>query len=482
MKTGNREIVSSLWWKILERFFTQGVNIVIQIILARILFPEDFGVMAIIVAITNYAGIFVQSGLSTAIVQKKNLEPKDVGTLLYCSMAVAAVLYVVLFFSAPILARNYEMPQLIWPLRVVAAVLFFNAINSIQTALYFRQMRFKALFFRSALAVPISGVVGITMAYAGYGVWALVAYTLTNILTIIIYMSLDKNARLSFGFSWEKAKSLYSFSGKIMISNLVSGFGDTLRTMVIGKRYSANDLAYYDKAYTYSNYVTSSITQSLSTVLLPSFSRQQDNMDYLRDMARKSIRMTAFLIFPVLIAVAVMAKPIILLLLTAKWAESIPFLMVFCILRMPGCITTIDKQVFYAIGNSAINMWYEVLILVLNIVMLYITVPIGIMAIAIGATVNEMIGCTIIFIISKKMYKYGLFDRVKDLIGPICYSLVMAALLYFIGRLGLSNIITICIQIVVGVVAYFGIAILFKDKNVNYLKIILRNKFNSRNQ
>ena len=219
-------------------------------------------------------------------------------------------------------------------------------------------------------------------------------------------MAFDSNARLNWLFSFDRAKVLYAFSGKILLANLISGFGDTLRTMLIGKKYATDQLAYYDKAYTYSNYVTQSITLSLSTVLLPVFSQQQDDIEHLRAMARKSVQMTAFLVIPILIAVIATSKPLVILLLTNKWAPCIPFLMLFCLLRIPGCITSIDKQVFYAIGNSSISMYYEVFILISNVIMLIITIPIGIMAIAIGATIIEFIGCFIIFIVSKKVYKY----------------------------------------------------------------------------
>ena len=476
MAISNQQIVASLWWKILERLFTQGVNLIVQIILARILMPEDFGVLAIIIAITNYAGLFVQSGLSTALVQKKELEPLDVGTLLISSLSIAAIMYLGLFFAAPYLAQGYKLPDLLWPLRIVALTLFLNAINSVQSALYFRAMRFKALFFRSFFAVLISGMIGIFMAYEGYGIWALVMHTLTNVLIIIIYMAFDSNARLNWLFSFDRAKVLYAFSGKILLANLISGFGDTLRTMLIGKKYATDQLAYYDKAYTYSNYVTQSITLSLSTVLLPVFSQQQDDIEHLRAMARKSVQMTAFLVIPILIAVIATSKPLVILLLTNKWAPCIPFLMLFCLLRIPGCITSIDKQVFYAIGNSSISMYYEVFILISNVIMLIITIPIGIMAIAIGATIIEFIGCFIIFIVSKKVYKYKLKERFSDLYRPTLYSISMAIAMYSVFYLGLSDLTTLIIQIITGIVVYFGLAKLCKDKNLSYIQLIIKNK------
>ena len=184
----SKTIANSLWWKLLERLFSQGINLVVQIILARILLPSDFGSLAIIVAITNYAAIFVQTGLSTVLIQKKNLAPEDTSTMLTASMVIALFFFIVLFFLAPWISSNYNLPEILWPLRVLSLILFLNAINSVQTALLARSMNFKTIFIRSAVSVPVSGAVGIAMAYMGFGVWALVTHNLLNMLIMVIML------------------------------------------------------------------------------------------------------------------------------------------------------------------------------------------------------------------------------------------------------------------------------------------------------
>lgn len=475
-KIPNSTVLNSLGWKILERFCSQGVNLIIQIILARLLLPADFGSLAIMVAITNYAALFVQSGLATAIVQKKDLDAKDINTLFTASLVIAAIMYMGLFAASGYIAGIYDAPEIIWPLRSLALMLFLNAINSVQTALFSRNMQFRQLFLRSIIAVPLSGIIGVAMAYMGFGLWALVAYTLSSMGLTVLVMSLASSYRLCLEFYWDRAKVLYSFSVKILLSSLVSGFGDTLRTLIIGKKYSSTDLAYYDKAYTYSAYFTQIINASITSVLLPTFSRSQDNISELRQMARRSVQLTAFAVIPMLTLVMCIAAPFVNLLLTEKWAPCIPFLIVFCILRMPGCIASVDKQVYFALGNSKINLYYEIGLLVANVSMLLITVPMGVFAIALGYLVIELLGCFTIFCISARFYGYSLLMRLSDTWRPIFNS----AIVYFTITIPLftfsSRLIEMIVKVCVGGALYLILCSITKDQNLKYITSIIINK------
>ena len=469
-------VVSAVFWKALERTFSQGLNLVVQIVLARILLPEDFGSVAILSAIIGYAAIFVQAGLGTALIQQKHLEERDVNTLFTGSMVIALFIYAIIFFVAPFIASRYQMLDLVWPLRILSLTLFLGAINSIQTALFTRQMRFKAIFFRSLLAIPISGAIGIIMALKGYGLWALIGQSLVNNLVIVIYMSLDKQIKIHWGFSKDNAKQLYSFSGKILISGLVSGFSDTYRTMVIAKRYSTKNLAYYDKAYSYSSLVTQIVSLTISNVMLPTFSRSQDNRSSLLLMVRKSVSMTAFVMFPVLLCLCAAAKPFFIVLLTEKWAPAVPFFMLFCIFRMPGLISGIDMQLYYALGNSSISLYYEIGLLIVQVSALFITVPISIPAIAIGAFIVEMIGNVVLFTISDIKYGYKWKDRIHDLKKPFLNGLIAASLVFSVSLLHFTDLITLSIQVVVGVMSYYVLSKITRDNCLIELNSLLREK------
>lgn len=474
-KVDKKSAAGALFWKALERVFSQGINLVIQVVLARILLPEHFGGLAIMVSIINYAAIFVQAGLATAIVQKEDLNAKDISTVLTASLAVALMMYLGLFGVSPLIAKLYEMPDLIWPLRTLSLVLFLNAINSVQTAILSRKMKFRQLFFRSAVAIPLSGAVGITMAYLNFGLWALVAQQLSNMLTVVIIMSLDKELRFPLRFYSSRARSIYSFSGKILLTSLTSGLHDILRTMSIGKKYSTVDLAYYDKANTYSFYVIQIVSNSVSSVLLPVLSRYQSAPAELKRMARRSVRLSAFVMFPVFLGVAAVAEPLVRILLTDKWLESVPYLIIFCFLRIPGCIITVDRQAYYALGHSGIILKYELGLFVLNLTALSIAIQHSVMAIAVCATLVEYAGSIYLSFVSAKVYDYRIPERLADITLPAINALLMAIIVK-----GLETVVSLpmlpllVLQILTGVVSYVVLAWITKDENFTYCLKLLK--------
>lgn len=469
------KVVSSLIWKLFERFVSQGLSLAIQIILARLLLPEDFGSLAIIVAITNYAAIFVQSGIATALIQKKDLDDKDVSTVLISCLILASAFYTILFVAAPFIANAFESDILVPTLRIQSLVLFLNAINSVQTAILSRKMQFKRLFVRSLIAVPVSGIVGIAMAYLGFGLWSLVMYNLSNMLVVVLVMNIGNDLRIKLGFSMEKARTIYSFSSKILVTSFVSGGYDLMRTMAIGKKYNTNDLAFYDKAYSYSYYVVNILNSSISSVMLPTFSKKQDDINEIKLIARRSTKLSAFVMIPLMVGIATIATPLVRLLLTEKWMECVPYLMIFCMLRIPGIFMAIDKQIFYAIGRSEINMYYEICLFIINIIALIISLKMGVLWIAIFACAIEYIGLIAIFTLSKKFVNYNFKERLLDLWKSIASSIVMFVGLNFIN-LQTSDLVTILAKFIIGVVVYLLMSMILSDDSLKYIFSIVTRK------
>ncbi len=469
------KVVSSLTWKLFERFVSQGLSLAIQIILARLLLPEDFGSLAIIVAITNYAAIFVQSGIATALIQKKDLDDKDVSTVLISCLILASAFYTILFVAAPFIANAFESDILVPTLRIQSLVLFLNAINSVQTAILSRKMQFKRLFVRSLIAVPVSGIVGIAMAYLGFGLWSLVMYNLSNMLVVVLVMNIGNDLRTKLGFSMEKARTIYSFSSKILVTSFVSGGYDLMRTMAIGKKYNTNDLAFYDKAYSYSYYVVNILNSSISSVMLPTFSKKQDDINEIKLIARRSTKLSAFVMIPLMVGIATIATPLVRLLLTEKWMECVPYLMIFCMLRIPGVFMAIDKQIFYAIGRSEINMYYEICLFIINIIALIISLKMGVLWIAIFACAIEYIGLIAIFTLSKKFVNYNFKERLLDLWKSIVSSIVMFVGLNFIN-LQTSDLVTILAKFIIGVVVYLLMSMILSDDSLKYIFSIVKRK------
>lgn len=472
-KVNRKNILLSLIWKTLEKISTQLLGIVIQVILVRILEPKDFASMAIMMAIINFASIFVQSGLATAIVQKKNLENEDVSSLAYISLMIAAIIYMVIFVASPYIANYYQRPELKITLRILSIILFLYAFNAIQTALLQRKMLFKKLFYRNLIATLLSGLIGIVMAYGGYSLWSLVAYYLSNaILTVIIFFVGEK-MRIGHKFSIVRAKEMYSFSGKLLFASLVSGSFDTLRTMVVGRKYSAEALAFYDKAYTYSSYLVQTIGYSISSVMLPVFSRQQEEMDNLRNTARKAIQLSAFIMFPILFGGIGVSEALIETLFTKKWLGCATFFSIFCVLRLPECMITIDKQVYFALKRGDVNLYYEIALFILNTIVLLVCMRKGILSIAIGAALVEVFAGCIIAVMSQKLYCYRIGDRLKDICKPLLNSIIMLFIVKILPIFYNKNsAVLLIIQVIIGFFVYVFLAIITKD--INYL--FIRNK------
>ena len=359
--------------------------------------------------------------------------------------------------------------------------LFLYSFNAIQTGILTRRMQFRTIFFISLLATPLSGILGILLAYWGMGIWALITCSISHIFLVVLLMNMIPELRLKIGFSLKSAKELYSFSLKILGTNLVSSGGDTIRTLTIGKVYSPNQLAFFDRGLTYSNLVTQVVNTSLSSVLLPTFSRNQEDVSRLCSMARKSISISAYIMIPILVLVAVMSKPLILIILSEKWLPCAIFLSIFCILRIPGIITSIDKQIYYALGKSHIGLYYEIGLLTSNLIMLFFMIRHGILAVAIGFTIVEYLGNMVLIYISSKIYGYSLTDRFSDLYRTLLYTILMALAVYSITIIHINVWGQVCLQLLIGLLTYMGISFVTKDDNFTMIINILKEKLHNIN-
>lgn len=469
-----KTVLFSFFWKFMERGFSQGLSLFIQVLLARILLPEDFGSMAILVAVIGYASVFVQSGLSTAIIQKKELAPKDIDTVLTASLGVAVVMYMILFAGAPLVADYYRSPELLPALRTQGIVLFLGAYNAVQIAVVSRRMQFRMLFWRSMLAIPISGVVGIALAMYGFGVWALIGQSLSASIVTVVFLSWGVDYRLRLGFSLDSAKELYGFGVKILLANLISQFHDMFRVMAIGRVFSKTDLAYFDKGFTYAKYANTLISDSMSSVLLPVFSRKQDNTQEILQMARKSVQISSFVIFPLLLGIAALSQPLVSLILTDKWLECVPFLALFCIFRLPGCISTIDKQIFFALGHSEIAFYYEVGLMVLNMSTLLIALNFDALTVAVTGVCVEIGANIILFYIAERIYGYSLKMRAKDIGEALVTAIFLSYILYMVTSYHMLHDGILVGMTIFIFLLYVGLAYLLKSPGCLYVYSLLK--------
>lgn len=469
--TGNikENIISSLLWKLMERSGTQGIQFIVQIILARLLLPEEYGIIAIVMVFIQLANVFVQSGFNTALIQKKDADEVDFSSVFYLSLVVALLLYIIIYFASPVIASFYSQPLLIPVLRVVSFTLFIGAFNSIQNAFVAKHMLFKKLFLSSLGAVIISGVVGIVSAYSGLGVWALVAQQLTNQFMIAIILWFTVKWRPHLLFSFNRVKTLFSYGSKLLASALIDTLYRDLRTLIIGRIYAPSTLGFYNRGQQFPHIIVSNIDGSIQSVMLPALSAHQDNRKRVKDMMRRAIVSSSFLIFPMMIGMAVVAEPLVKIVLTEKWLPAVPFLQIFCISLSFWPIHTANLQAINAMGRSDIFLKLEVVKKIIGLIILVFSLPFGVYAIAIGQVVSSVISTFVNAYPNKKLLEYSYKEQWIDIMPSLMISLFMGAIVYSLKFLSMSDLHMLIVQIGAGAVVYIGMAKLFKIESFDYL-------------
>jgi teichuronic acid exporter len=462
-------VLSSLFWKFLERGGVAGVQLIVQIILARLLLPADYGIIALIVVFISISQVFVQSGLGTALVQKKSVNDADYSSVFFLGLGIALVFYSILFLGAPFIAAFYNQPLINPVLRVLGLTLFFGAINTIQNAVIARDFLFKKLFVSSLGAVVLSGVAGIAIAYSGYGVWALVGQQLTSIMALCLIMWFTVKWRPKFLFSLIRVKELFSFGWKLLASGLIDVTVTNLSSLIIGKLYPANMLGYYTKGQEFPHLLMSNLDNSINAVMLPTYAKNQDKRPMVKQIMRRALVTSSFLVFPAMAGLAAIAEPLVKLLLTDKWLMCVPFLQIFCAVYAFWPIHTANLQAINALGRSDVFLRLTIVKEIVVLVTLAITIPIGIYAMALGRIVTGLISMIINAYPNKLLLEYSFTEQWRDLMPALILSLIMFGAAYSVLFLGLSSWETLLLQIVVGVVAYTGLAWMLRLEALTYV-------------
>ena len=313
----------------MERTGVQGVQFILQLILARLLTPSEYGIISLITVFIVLGNVFIQSGFNTALIQKKDVTEEDFSSVFYLSLFVAMLLYKYYFFSAPLISEFYKMNEITMILRVLSIVLLFGAFNSIQNAIISRTMKFRMLFFSSVISMIISGIIGIILAYLGFGVWALVAQQIVNQISITIILWITLKWRPKLVFSFARVRHLFSYGWKLLLSSLIDTLYMNLRSLIVGKIYTSEMLAFYNRGEQFPQIIVSNINGSIQSVMLPTLSAEQENKKRVKEMVRRSIVTSSYILFPIMVGLAVVAEPLVRIILTEKWIECVPFLQFF---------------------------------------------------------------------------------------------------------------------------------------------------------
>ncbi len=462
-------VVRSLIWKFLERGGVQGVQFVLSIILARLVSPSDYGVIALILVFIQIANVFVQSGFNTALIQKKDADELDFSSIFYLSLFVAFICYVILFFTAPLIATFYKQPILISLIRVLAFTLFFGAVNSVQNAVVSRTMQFKRFFYSSMGSVIGSGVLGVILAYRGFGVWALVSQQLINgVLTcVILWFTVKWRPKLLF--SLERVKSLFRFGWKLLVSALLDTVFRNIYSLVIGRIYNSSQLGYFNRGQQFPQVIASNLDGSIQSVMLPALSAHNDDRKAVKRMARRSISTSAYLLMPCMFGLVAVSEPLVKLLLTDKWLACVPFLRLACISYALYPIHTANLTAINAVGRSDIFLKLEIIKKIVTVINLLITIPLGIYAMAIGQVVSGFLATFINAYPNRKLLQYSYAEQWKDLLPSFLLSVFMGIIVYFISYLNLATWLTLILQILCGVVIYVVGSKIIKIESFEYI-------------
>lgn len=466
-------VITSLIWKFLERIGTQGVQFVVAIVLARLLAPADFGLIALVTVFIAIANVFVQSGLNTALIQKKNADNLDFSTVFYASLAIAALLYGVLFVCAPLIADFYNgQTKLIPVVRVLGLMLLLGAVSSVQEAYVARNMMFKKLFYRSVGAIIPSGIFGVMLAYMGFGIWALVGQQLMNSSLMCIIMLFTVKWRPQFIFSFARFKGLFSFGWKLLCSALLDTVYRNIRDLVIGKLFTPADLGFYNRGDQFPKIIIGNINASIQSVLLPSLSTVQDDRPRLKSLARRSIKTSAFLILPMMAGLAAVAKPLTLVLLGEKWLPAVPFIQICCFSYAFWPIHTTNLSAINAVGRSDVFLKLEIIkksygLAVLALAIWLFRSPIGI---AMSAAVVAPLGSFVNAYPNKKLLNYGFGEQMKDFLPSFALAVVMGVGVYMLSDLvNVTPILQLPLLVVVGLCFYVGVAKLLRFECLEYI-------------
>jgi len=472
LSTGSGKIVSGLGWKLLERFGVQGSQFILQLILARLLDPEHYGTLSLMVVFTTLANVFVQSGLNTALIQRKDVDEDDYSSILWVSMAIAGLLYVVLFFCAPLIALLYKMPEIVAPFRVLALMLFPGALNSVQIAKTSREMNFRRIFFSNLGGILVSGAVGIAIAYLGGGLWALVIQTLLNVLIACAVMHFTVGWKPRLVCDLSRVKLLFRFGWKLLFSRLIDTIYQDVRSLVIGVKYNSATLGYYNRGKHFPQFVNNAVNGAVQSVMLPAMSARQEDKGSVKSMMRTSVSLGSYIVFPVMAGLASVASPLVALALGEKWMPCVPYLQIYCFTFAFYPVHSCNLQALNAIGRSDVYLRLEIIkksygIIALVIAVLCFDSPI---AIAMTGVFTTVISCFVNAFPSKKLIGYSYLEQMRDILPALLLSAAMFGVVSLVGLLKLGSLWTLLLQISIGVGFYVGASAALRLRSFTSLK------------
>ena len=467
-KSTRNSVLGGMFWKFSERILTQGASFVVSLILARLLSPDDHGLIALVQVFLNLAAVFITCGFSTALVQKKDADDTDFSTIFYCSLLCSFVIYGVLYAIAPLVARFYAEPRITRLLRIFALQVPLSVYHSIQSAYISRHMLFRKTFVSSLINSVLSGAVGIGMALAGWGVWALVGQSMMHTLINTVILAVMVPWRPKRKVSAASAKSLMKYGSGILGAELSAAFFLELRTLVVGGVFSSAELAYYNKGRQIPYLLTANLSSAVMTVMLPALSNCNDDLIRVKQMTRRSVKMLSYILVPCMFGLSAVTEPMILLLYTQKWAQTIPFGQILAVGLCIDIVGSLPLQALKAIGRSDVVLKLEFWKKPVYVLLLLAGIQFDVFTLAVLMVLYDVYSVAVNMVTMKKYIPYGLAEQLRDLLPAYALGTVMLVLVYLIPSTG-SLVLTLVIKIAAGAAIYIAGSVLFRVESFRYL-------------
>ncbi len=461
----------SIIWKFMERFIAQGITLVVTIIIARILSPDDYSVVSLVTIFFGFANVIISGGLNTAIIQKKDADIDDYSTLLYISVLLSVAVYGIFYVCAPMIEKFYDQDMLIPIIRVMGLVLPVYAVKSIVYSYISSNLLFKKFFFATLGGSILSGVVGIWMAIKGYGAWALVTQEMTNTVVGTFILVITTRIHVKLKISLVRLKILFGYGWKILISSVIATIYTEINPIIIGLKFTNADLSFYTKGRSFPKLASTATTNTLQAVLFPVLSKFQDDKKALLNYTRRFIRVVSFIAFPFMLGFYAIADNFVEVILTEKWMQIVPYIRIFCIVFMFDMIHIGNCEVIKAMGRSDMYLYIEIIkkslyFLTIGLFLAFCKSPIEL---AFSSIVCTFIAIIVNSIPNRKLLGYSGKHQFFDLLPNLITSLIMCVVVCFIGTFEINAFLLLCIQIIIGVFTYLLANIIIKNDTMFYL-------------
>jgi len=464
----------SVVWSFLERSGTHFIQFIIQIVLARLLLPEEFGVISLLLILIHFADILVQSGFSTSLIQKKNSDELDYSSVFYLSFVISLLIFSIVYILSTVFSSYFNIFDFDRMIKITSIAILFSPVISLQKAYAIKNFRFRLFLISSTFSVTISGLLGIYLASNDYGVWSLIYQNLTNQFVNMILLWFLVKWRPKAIFSFHRIKTLFNFGSKILLSSLLDAFERDARSIVIGKFYSPYELGIYNRGNSFPMLIVGNINSSIQSVLFPVLSIEQNNFDKLKYIVKKALQISLYIVAPLMFGMFILAEEIIVLVLTEKWLEATVFLKIGTLTFMMWPFHTVNLQLISAIGRSDIYLKLELIKKTFSIIILVATAFISIQAIAYGLLISGIFSLLVNSIPTKKYLNYGIIDQLKDNYAILGFILIMFISITAVDFLPLNNILMLFLKVLAGGISYIAVSFIFKYEPTLYIyKLIL---------